>query len=96
MIELTNFIWLAAGGLAGCLHAWLMWRGVQRPTAWAPVLGMLRLGVVAAVLVIAAMSGGILAAAAGWLIGLVGLGAWFATLKDKPAVASTYAPSNET
>ena len=60
MIEMTTIAWFAAGLVAGLLHATMLWRATHRLTAWTPVLGMLRLGVVAAVLVVAALSGAIL------------------------------------
>jgi len=61
--------WLAAGGLAGVLHAWLLWRGRARAGAAGA-----RLGLVSACLVVAALAGGIAPTAAGWGIGLVAHG----------------------
>ena len=54
---------------------------------------MLRLGIVAAVLVLPALSGAILAAAAGWAVGLAALGTWFMVSSGKQAVASSNAHS---
>ncbi len=77
MIDTTAFAWGSAGLLAGLMHALLLWRGVHRPNAWSPLMGMVRLGLVAAVLVASAVFGNIIAAAVGWGAGLIALGCWF-------------------
>ena len=58
--------WLALGALAGVLHARLLWSGRTAPFA--------RLGLVAGCLVAAALTGGLLTAAAGWFAGLLAQG----------------------
>lgn len=69
MIELTHYPGLVAGLLAGFVHATMLWRSSHRLSVWTPLLSLLRLGVVTAVLVLAAVYGQILAAASGWAIG---------------------------
>lgn len=97
MIEMTTIAWFAAGLVVGLLHATMLWRATHRLTAWTPVLGMLRLGVVAAVLVAAALLGAILVAATGWLVGFVTLGTWLvASRKNRTVLHQTLIPaSNE-
>jgi hypothetical protein len=58
--------WLLLGGLAGALHAWLLWKA--RGGA------LVRMGLVAACLVAAAVAGHVLPAAAGWFLGMLGHG----------------------
>lgn len=70
------------------LHATMLWRATHRLSVWTPVLGTLRLGVVAAVLVMAALSGAILLAATGVAVGLVVLGARFVMSRIDRAIAS--------
>ena len=95
MNELTTCAWFVTGLTAGLLHAGLLWRATHRLTAWTPVLGVLRLGVVTAVLVISALSGAILAAAAGWGLGFVATGAWFVVSRWNLPIASSIAPPSE-
>ena len=68
MIELTHYPGFVAGLLAGYVHATMLWRSSYRLSVWTPLLGLLRLGVVATVLVFAAIYGQILAAAGGWAV----------------------------
>ena len=68
MIDWTHYFGFVAGLLAGLAHVTMLWRSSHRLSAWTPLLGMLRLGIVAAVLVFAAVYGQILAAAGGWAI----------------------------
>ncbi len=70
MIDSTSLIWFAAGLIVGFLHASMLWRDVHRFTTWSPLLGMVRMAIVAALLVVAALLGQILAGAAGWAVGL--------------------------
>jgi hypothetical protein len=67
-------MWLALGALVGAMHAGALWRSVARPlhAGWSAPL---RLLLVAAVLVFAAIAGQLTAAAAGWATGLVVAGA---------------------
>lgn len=95
MIEMTTIVWFAAGLVAGILHATMLWRATHRLTAWTPVLGMLRLAVVAAVLLAAALSGTILVAAAGWVGGFVTLGTWLVASRTNRTVLSSNAHSSE-
>ena len=76
MIELTTLAGMAAGLVAGLFHAHLLRRGTVRLTTWTPLWGMLRLGAVTAILVVAAISGEILAAAAGWALGFLTTCVW--------------------
>ena len=76
MIEMTTCGWFVAGLLVGAIHSTMLWRATHRLTAWTPLLGMLRLTVVAAVLVAAALWGAILIAATGWVVGFLILGVW--------------------
>ena len=91
MIEMTTWVWFTAGFVAGFLHATMLWRATQRLNAWAPVLGFLRLGIVAALLVLSAVAGAILASATGWAVGLASLGTWFMISSGKQTVASSNA-----
>ena len=95
MLELSTLAWLVAGLLAGCLHAAMLWRAARQLTRWTPVLGMLRLGVVTGVLVVAALAGAIFAAASGWAAGFAVLGAWFVARRRGTAVASSSGPFSE-
>ncbi len=70
-------VWFVAGWLIGALHATMLWRNVHRFTVWSSLTGLLRLGLVAGLLVIAAIQGAIIATAAGWIIGFIALGTWF-------------------
>ena len=79
MIEVTSWIWFVAGLLAGLVHATMLWRNVHTLAAWSPLIGLLRLGFVATLLVAAALNGEILAGAAGWAIGFALLATWFMT-----------------
>lgn len=65
MNHLPGFV---AGLAAGFAHATMLKRQTARPSAWTPLLGFLRLGVVATVLLIAALNQRILAAASGWAL----------------------------
>lgn len=69
MIETATLVGFLAGALAGYAHAAMLWRASHRLSPWSPIMGLLRLGVVAAVLVLAALYGQILPAAGGWAIG---------------------------
>lgn len=95
MIDMTICVWLAIGLLAGFMHAMMLWRTAHRFTAWTPVLGLLRLAVVAVVLIVAALSGAILSAAAGWAIGFVVPGMWFVMFRANRVIASPRAGSSE-
>lgn len=68
MIEFTHYPGFLAGLLAGSLHATMLWRSSHRLSVWTPLLGLLRLAVVAVVLLLAAVYGQVVAAAAGWMI----------------------------
>jgi hypothetical protein len=95
MIDAKTSIWLAAGLMAGFLHASLLWRQVHRFSAWSPLMGMLRLGLIAVLLVAAALSGKILAGAAGWAVGLTVLGTWFMTRRSGRTVSAANTPPRE-
>ncbi len=69
MIQVASMAWTAAGLVVGLLHADMLRRASRRLTAWSPALGMFRLGIVSALLILAALSGFILAAAVGWASG---------------------------
>lgn len=71
----TMVLWFAGGLATGLAHAWLIWRASQPPFRWASA-GLLRMMPVAAVLVAAAMMGGLIPVAAGWLTAfLISVGA---------------------
>lgn len=95
MIETMNLGWFLAGILVGLLHATMLWRSTKQPTAWTPVSGMLRLGMVAGVLVVAALSNAILIAAGGWLAGFVARCAWFILDRTNHEAPSSEAHSGE-
>lgn len=65
MNHLPGFV---AGLAAGFAHATMLKCQTVRPSAWTPLLGFLRLGLVATVLLIAALNHQILAAASGWAL----------------------------
>lgn len=88
MIETVFSVWFLAGLAVGMLHAALLWRGSRRMSVWTPLVGMLRLGMVAAVLVAAAVFGSILPAAAGWLLGLWMLGAGLLAVRTRQPSSS--------
>ncbi|MBI1310406.1 hypothetical protein GC176_03795 [bacterium] len=60
-----SILWLLAGLATGGLHAWLVWSGSQ-PPFHSSVAGMVRLLLIGGLLVVTAVNGGILPAAAGW------------------------------
>ncbi len=95
MIEATSWIWFAGGLLAGFTHATMLWQHVHRPSAWSPLFGLLRLGVVATLLIVAAISGAILACAAGWAVGFATLGTWFMTSRTGRTMDSSTTPPGE-
>lgn len=81
--------------LVGLLHAGLLWKATTRPTVWTPLVGLLRMGLVVALLSFSAVSGGILPASCGWLLGF-GIGVfagWAAPWLRRQRVA---APANPT
>ncbi|KAA5546242.1 hypothetical protein FYK55_04975 [Roseiconus nitratireducens] len=77
MIDATDWIWISAGAAVGMLQTVSLWRSVHHPTVYSPLWGLLRLAAVAAVLVVAAISGEVLWAAAGWAIGFAISVGWF-------------------
>jgi hypothetical protein len=69
----TFVLWFVIGVMAGCSHAWMLWRASRLPfhgAAWHPP----RLLVIGGVLVASAVWGGLLPAVTGWMA------AYFATL----------------
>ncbi|MCA9142646.1 MAG: hypothetical protein H6821_09075 [Planctomycetaceae bacterium] len=96
MIDTTTIAWVAVGWAIGWLHVTLLCRSTHRPTAWTPVLGVLRLGAVTAVLVVAALAGAILAAACGWAVAFVFGSIGFATRRtDRMRTARLASPSDQ-
>jgi len=93
MIDRATCVWLAAGLLAGFVHATMLWRAAHRLTAWTPVLTIFRLAIVAAVLTVAALSGKIITAAIGWAVGFVVLAAWLALWRSKHRSSKIRPPS---
>lgn len=91
MIDITTIAWFVAGLVIGWLHVTLLRRSTHRLTAWTPVLGVLRLGTVATVLVVAALAGAILAAACGWAVAFVFGSIGFATRRTHRVTASRIA-----
>jgi hypothetical protein len=69
MIETATILGFSAGALAGYAHAAMLWRASHRLSSWGPITALIRLGIVAAVLVLAARYGQVLPAAGGWAIG---------------------------
>lgn len=65
---MTPVYWAAFGALAGLAQVALLRRGARRETSagFGPLLGPLRLVLVAVVLVVAASAGHLFAAAVGW------------------------------
>lgn len=72
----VGWCWLAAGVLAGWVQTWSLYRDA-RALAGGLSFGPLRLLLVGALLVTAALQGGILPVAAGWLGGFLLGVAWF-------------------
>jgi drug/metabolite transporter superfamily protein YnfA len=89
MIEFNILVWFLAGIVTGCLHATMIQRSSIELTWWTPLLGMLRLAMVAAVLVLSAVSGQVLASAGGWAIGLTMLSLWIAAKRGTSASHDT-------
>jgi hypothetical protein len=61
---MISAIWLVAGAVVGVLHTRLLWHGLTVPLA-----AFTRMGLVAGCLLFAALTGGLLFAAAGWFGG---------------------------
>ena len=95
MIENSAIPWFAAGLSAGVLQATMLWRTARRLTSWTPALGVLRLALVSLVLVVAAVSGAILAAAAGWAVGFIALCGWIVAKGTGQAFLSRNTPSSK-
>lgn len=96
MLEIETIVWFAIGVVAGGLHGFMLRRSTHRLTAWTPLLGMLRLGLVATTLIVAAFTGEILTAASGWAIGFVGSNASFAIGRGRSDIPSSNGrPSKE-
>jgi hypothetical protein len=95
MNDSEKWIWLAVGLAAGILHASMLWHAAHRLSVWSSLWGMLRLFAVAAVLVTAAVWGSILAAAAGWAVGLVSIGTWLVIRGPAPRPSSPQVESQE-
>ena len=64
-------VWIAVGVVLGVLHAQGIWRTAHHRSATTAIVGMVRLLVVGLALTVAAIFGGILPAAGGWVIGLL-------------------------
>ena len=65
-MKLGISIWVAVGAIAGIVHSFSLWRATHR----APVLGSgFRLLAVGGLFTAAALLGGIVPAAAGWILG---------------------------
>ena len=93
MIEMTNWIWFAVGLLGGCLHATMLWQGVNAQSEWSPLMGILRVGLVASLLVVAAFNGAILASASGWAVGFAVLATCLLVRRSStPTRSSTSSP----
>ncbi len=73
MIDTTPWIWFGVGLLVGSVHSTLLRHGVQKLNAWLSLLGLLRVGIVAMVLLISALNDAIIVCAGGWIIGFVSL-----------------------
>lgn len=68
MIDSSAVLGMIAGALAGLFHAGMLWQGVRVLSAWSAILGLLRIGVVGAVLVLSALHGQIVVTAAAWAV----------------------------
>ena len=95
MIEMTTLSWFALGLFAGLVHATMLWRNVHSHSVWSPLIGFLRLAIVASLLVVAAINGAILANAAGWAVGFVLLAAWLRIAPEAHASDPSTSPSGE-
>jgi hypothetical protein len=69
-MTVTTVIWFLAGLLAGTMHILLVWRAAQSPCRGVMAMPLRMLGV-AALLVSAALLGGLLPAACGWGSGFI-------------------------
>lgn len=92
---MTTLIWFVVGLLAGGVHATALWRSAHGLSIWSPLIGLLRLGIVAASLVAAAISGAVLANAAGWAVGFAALALGLLLIPLKPAAGSSSASPTE-
>ncbi len=92
---MTTLIWFSVGLLAGWGHATALWRSTHRFSLWSPLIGFLRMGIVAASLVAAALSGAILFNAAGWATGFTSLALILAMRPTRTAVAASSVTSRE-
>lgn len=88
MTSLQAMCWCAAGIFAGLLHGTLLWRATRQISARTAATGLLRMGLVATVMVAAAMAGNIVVAAVGWAMAFVAVGTWFVLSQSKAASVS--------
>lgn len=70
-MTVTVPLWLTIGAGLGGWHVSALWRTARGGDKLPGVAGVLRLPIVAAALVGAALAGDLLAASAGWIIGFV-------------------------
>lgn len=72
MTDVELWIWAGAGLAGGCVHVAMLWRAAQRVshhTPWHAIGGLLRLGAIAALFVVAARAGQLLPTVGGWTAG---------------------------
>ncbi len=65
-MKLDISIWVAVGAIAGIIHSFSLWRATNRTPVWRTGFRLLAVG---ALFTVAALAGGIVPAAAGWIFG---------------------------
>lgn len=70
-MTIANPIWLTLGVVLGGFHAAALWLATQRASGFMAATGLLRLVAVAAILIGAALAGGVVLACAGWGFGFL-------------------------
>ncbi len=82
MITIATPVWFAMGFLLGGLHVASLWLATRHRSALRATTGLLRLPVVAALLVVAALAGGAVPACVGWGGGFLA-GSLVCVVRDK-------------
>ncbi len=74
----TNALWFLVGLASGGIHIWMLWQAAQ-PQSHGTTWHWTRLLLIGGGMTIAAVSGGILAAAAGWAVAYFAIVGFIAT-----------------
>jgi hypothetical protein len=69
MMGMETLLAMLGGTIAGLLHAGMLWRAARKVSPWTATFGLLRVLLIGALLVVAAVHGQILVAAGAWAVG---------------------------